>query len=75
MSEQNRGVWMEGTCTTTAEHCRVCGLHRTTVEYGAQRNPRQADRVHYSQPETWCATCGHEDCQCDPQEASDDADA
>lgn len=32
---------------TVLSHCRKCGLHRTEVFPGSQRNPGQGDSVEY----------------------------
>lgn len=45
---ENPGVWSTGgTSMTVLSHCRKCGLHRTEVFPGVQRNPGQGDSVEY----------------------------
>ena len=46
---ENPGVWSRGGTTLVIKsHCIMCGLKRTEVSYGPQRNPGQADTVEYS---------------------------
>ena len=46
---ENPGVWSRGGTTLVFKsHCTKCGLKRTEVSYGSQRNPGQADTVEYS---------------------------
>lgn len=63
---ENPGVWSTGgTSMTFATHCRICGLHRTSHSTGSQRNPGECDTVSYEQPDTWCAECQSEECECE----------
>lgn len=64
--DSNPGVWsMGGTSIQFASHCRICGLHRTEHYCGSQRNPGDHDTVEYHQPDSWCAECHRETCECD----------
>ncbi len=45
---ENPGVWSNGGTTMTFETvCAACGIYRTEIAYGSQRNPGQADTVTY----------------------------
>jgi hypothetical protein len=47
--DENPGVWsIGGTAIQITEHCERCGLRRTQVDMGAQRNPGEGDTVEYS---------------------------
>lgn len=62
--DTNPGVWSHGgTAMSFADHCRKCGLRRTEVHYGSQRNPGQADSVAYEMPDAWCGACQDADCE------------
>lgn len=51
--DENPGVWsLGGTAMCFISHCRNCGLKKTEVHYGSQRNPGQCDTVEYSEPDT-----------------------
>ena len=64
--DQNPGVWSTGgTSMSFASHCRTCGLHRTEYTCGSQRNPGEHDTVEYIQPDSWCAECQSEECDCE----------
>ena len=44
--DENPGVWSNGGTTMTFDaHCRCCGLHRTTISRGFQRNPGEASET------------------------------
>jgi len=46
---EHDGTWSSGgTSTTTASHCRRCGLHRVWRVCGSQQNPDEHDTVTYS---------------------------
>lgn len=46
--DSNPGVWATGgTSMMYAEHCRVCGLHRTICDPGRQRNPGEGIEYEY----------------------------
>jgi hypothetical protein len=41
---ENPGVWGHGgTAISISEHCRCCGLHRSELNRGSQRNPGEAE--------------------------------
>ena len=68
--DENPGVWSTGgTSMSFATHCRKCGLHRIERTTGSQRNPGEHDTVEYSQPDSWCAECGSEVCECETADA------
>ena len=49
---ENPGVWsLGGTTMSFSCHCRHCGMEKTEVNYGSQRNPGQCDTVEYSEPD------------------------
>lgn len=49
--DENPGVWSRGgTTIATTEHCTLCGLVRTEVSRGSQRNPGESDTTEYYQP-------------------------
>jgi hypothetical protein len=46
--DQNPGIWsLGGTTVQIRSHCTRCGLIRTEIHHGVQRNPGQADEVRY----------------------------
>lgn len=46
--DENPGVWSTGgTSMVFKSHCRRCGLHRTEMHTGSQRNPGEHDTVEY----------------------------
>jgi len=62
---ENPGVWSTGgTSLVFHTHCRTCGLKRVERSTGSQRNPGEHDTVEYTQPDSWCAECQHEECEC-----------
>jgi hypothetical protein len=64
--DSNPGVWATGgTSFHFASHCKACGLHRDEYVVGRQRNPGEHDETVYDMPETWCANCECEYCECD----------
>jgi hypothetical protein len=64
--DQNPGVWSTGgTSMTFSTHCRTCGLKRTEHSTGSQRNPGDHDTVSYEMPDSWCAECQREECNCE----------
>ena len=64
--DENPGVWSTGgTSMTFSHHCRTCGLHRTEYHCGSQRNPGECDTFSYTQPDSWCAECQSEECECE----------
>lgn len=49
--DENPGVWgLGGTAIKYRSHCRKCGLIRTEISLGSQRNPGEHDTVEYQQP-------------------------
>ena len=49
---ENPGVWsLGGTTMQFASHCERCGLRRTEITLGSQRNPGETDSVEYSAAE------------------------
>jgi len=67
--DENPGVWSTGgTGIATAAHCRVCGLRQEWYYPGSQRNPGEHDTVEYEMPESWCAECQSEECECPNRE-------
>lgn len=51
--DENPGVWsLGGTTMCFVSHCRKCGLKKTEVNYGSQRNPGQCDTVEYGEPDS-----------------------
>lgn len=66
---ENPGVWATGgTSMVFCSHCRTCGLHRVEGHLGSQRNPGEHDTVEYTMPDSWCAECQGEDCDCEAAE-------
>lgn len=64
--DSNPGVWSTGgTAMSFATHCRVCGLRRLECTTGSQRNPGEHDTATYEMPDSWCADCQREECNCD----------
>ncbi len=64
-NSENPGVWgIGGTALTIDERCKDCGLHRTRHVCGTQRGPYDHDRTVYTMPDTWCAICEREECEC-----------
>lgn len=65
---ENPGVWScGGTAMRSSSHCRCCGLIRVERITGSQRNPGEHDTVEYTQPESWCAECQSEECECEAE--------
>lgn len=47
---QNPGVWsLGGTTMRYAARCMVCGVGRTEIRHGSQRNPGERDSVRYEE--------------------------
>jgi len=47
---ENPGVWsLGGTKMKFRSHCRCCGLHKTEITVGSQRNAEDHDTVEYCQ--------------------------
>lgn len=64
--DSNPGVWSHGgTAMSFASHCRVCGLHRVEHHTGSQRSAGEHDTVEYDMPDSWCAGCEREECECE----------
>ena len=50
--DENPGVWsLGGTKIVVKSHCKKCGLKRTEVSVGSQRNPGEGDSVEYEAPD------------------------
>lgn len=70
---ENPGVWSTGgTSMSFVSHCRACGLRRSEMTRGSQRNPGNPgdhDTTQYEMPESWCVECQSEECACETADA------